>query len=173
MASSKVSRRNDKEHGLLTFPLLPSYCVDKTLPKTGVSGQRGQHARWSAQWQGKGNLGRKELEKTEEATGLRHCGKKGLGPSDSQPGDMGGETGGGGRTFLSRDKRKSHNCFVLRSGAGGRLYLPEGLRSLWQPHIWAPGSRCAVSRSHSRMMRQTLGSPVLAPTARERTELGV
>lgn len=73
------------------------------------------------------------------------------------PGDGRGETGrgGGGRTFLSRDKRKSHNCFVLCSGAGGRLYLPEGLRSLWQPHIWAPESRCAVSRSHSRMMRQT------------------
>lgn len=103
------------------------------------------------------------------------AGKKGLGPSNSQPGDMGvgSQEGGGGRTFLSRDRRKSHNCFVLRSGVGGRPYLPEGLRSLWQPHIWAPGSRCAVSRSHSRMMRQTLGSPVLAPTARERTELGV
>lgn len=50
------------------------------------------------------------------------------------------------------------------------MYLPEGLRSLWQPHIWAPESRCAVSRSHSRTMRQTLGSPVLAPTAGARTE---
>jgi hypothetical protein len=109
-----------------------------------------------------------------KARGLQHPGKKGLGPSNSQPRDMGvGRREEEGRTFLSRDKRKSHNCFVLCSGAGGRLYLPEGLRSLWQPHIWAPGSRCAVSRSHSRMMRQTLGSPVLAPTARERTKLGV
>ena len=37
---------------------------------------------------------------------------------------------GGGRTFLSRDKRKSHNYFVLCSGAGGRPYLPEGPGSL-------------------------------------------
>lgn len=109
-----------------------------------------------------------------KARGFQHPGKKGLGPSNSQSGDMGvGRREEEGRTFLSRDKRKSHNCFVFCSGAGGRLYLPEGLRSLWQPHIWAPGSRCAVSRSHSRMMRQTLGSPVPAPTARERTELGM
>lgn len=82
--------------------------------------------------------------------------------------DMGvGKREEGGHFYLVT-KEKSHNCFPLYSEPGGRLYLPEGLRSLWQPHIWAPESRCAASRSHSRTMRQILGSPAPAPTAGER-----
>lgn len=32
----------------------------------------------------------------------------------------------GRRTLLARDKTKSHNCFVLCSGAGGRLLFTRG-----------------------------------------------
>lgn len=76
----------------------------------------------------------------------------------------------GGHFYLVT--KESHTIVLFSAlglWGGWALYLPEGLRSLWQPHIWAPESRCAVSRSHSRTMRQTLGSPAPAPTAGKKT----
>lgn len=147
--------RNGEEVGLFersSFVLLLCRLNEKKLPEMGVVTMHG-----GAEWHRArtGNPGREELQRlgkvqSQGARVWRHgC----------------GETEDGGHCYLVT---KQSHTIVLFSALErvGACYLPEGLRSLWQPHIWAPESRCAVSRSHSRMMRQTLGSPVLAPAAR-------